>query len=350
MDQQIRFCTTADGARLAYAVAGAGPPLVFIPGWVSHLEHSWSSTQQALQPLAARFRLVRYDKRGTGLSDRTIVDFSLAARIADFEAMVDHLALERFSIFATSAGGPIAMSYAATHPDRVQDLVLSGTFARGDGVAGRRQTSGALASLVRAEWGLASAALTELFIPGAGAAEREAFASIQRLSAEADVAASLLDATAECDVTALLPQIRARTLVIHVRGDKAVPFEFGREVAAAIPGARLLAIEGDRHTPTASAERELFEAVLDFLLERERVGTSASPSEATKARTTAHTLSQRELQVLRLLAAGHTNQQIAAELFISLNTVAHHVSNIFAKAEVANRTQAAAYAHAIGLL
>ena len=257
VEQELRFCTMPDGARLAYALAGDGPPLVVIPGWVSHLELSWTSLRDAVAPLAARRRLIRYDKRGTGLSDRELPDASLAARMRDFEALVEHLGLQRFSVYATSAGGPIAMSYAAMHPERVERLVLHGTFARGDGVAGRRQTSGALAGLVRAEWGLASAALTELFIPGASAEEREAFARTQRLSADAETAASLLEATAEVDVTALLPKIAAPTLVVHVKGDRAVPFEFGREVAAGIPGARLLALEGDRHahTPAVRARR-----------------------------------------------------------------------------------------------
>jgi DNA-binding CsgD family transcriptional regulator len=237
----------------------------------------------------------------------------------------------------------MALSYAATHPERVERLVLQGTFARGDGVAGRRQTSGALAGLVRAEWGLASAALTELFIPGASPEEREAFARTQRLSADAETAAMLLEATAEVDVTALLPRIAAPALVVHVKGDRAVPFEFGREVAAGIPGARLLALEGERHTHTPESEREVWQAIGEFLLEGE---APLAPASVPKR---VGDLSERETEVLRLIAQGRTNQQIASELVISLNTVAHHVANVLAKTGVENRTQAAAWAHRNGL-
>jgi pimeloyl-ACP methyl ester carboxylesterase len=344
VEQELRFCTLPDGARLAYALAGNGPPLVLIPGWVSHLELSWPPLRDAAGPLLARRRLVRYDKRGTGLSDRELPDASLAARLRDFEALIEHLGLQRFSVYATSAGGPIAMSYAAGHPERIDRLVLNGSFARGDAVAGRRQTSGALAGLVRAEWGLASAALTELFIPGASTEEREAFAQAQRLSADAETAAALLEATAEVDVTELLPKVAAPSLVVHVKGDRAVPFEFGREVAAGIPGARLLAIEGDRHTPAPDAERDLWRSIGDFLLEGE---APLVPAETPKR---VGDLSERETEVLRLLAQGHTNQQIADTLVISLNTAAHHVANVLAKTGAENRTQAAAWAHRQGVV
>src|SRR3954465_2384147 len=119
VEQELRFCTMPDGARLAYALAGAGPPLVVIPGWVSHLELSWTSLRDAVGPLTTRRRLIRYDKRGTGLSDRELPDASLAPRMSDFEALVERLGLQRFSVYATSAGGPVAMSYAALHPERV---------------------------------------------------------------------------------------------------------------------------------------------------------------------------------------------------------------------------------------
>jgi len=342
MDQELRFFTTPDGARIAYATAGQGEPFVLVPGWVSHLELSWSGLGASLEGISRHRRIIRYDKRGTGLSDRAITDFSLAARLADFEALIAHLDLQRFSLYATSAGGPIAISYAAANPGRIDKLVLSGSFARGDGVAGRRQTSGALAGLVRAEWGLASAALTELFIPGASAEEREAFAQTQRLSAEAEVAASLLEATAALDVTSLLPKIEAQTLVLHVKGDRAVPFEFGRELAAGIPNSRLLALEGNRHAMTPEDERRQWDAVLDFL-------TDGAPRPEAPRHELPDPLSEREVEVLRLIAQGRTNQQIASELYISLNTVAHHVASILSKTGAGNRTQAAAYGHRHGL-
>src|SRR6266545_1344304 len=167
MEQEIGFCASDGGARLAYARAGSGTPLVFLPRWISHLELNWQSRRDLLAPLGNVFTLVRYDKRGTGLSDRQIDDFSIQVQLRDFECLVRHLGLRRFSLYASSAGGSVAITYAALHPEQVEKLVLYGTFARLEGVARRRQTNDALLALVRAEWGLASTALTDLFMLGA---------------------------------------------------------------------------------------------------------------------------------------------------------------------------------------
>ncbi len=348
MEQEIGFCTTANGARIAFARAGNGPALVFLPRWISHLELNWQARRELLSPLAVDFSLLRYDKRGTGLSDRRIDDFSLEAQLRDLDALIAHLGLERFSLYASSAGGPVAIAYATQHPEQVENLVLYGTFARLEGVAGRRQTNDALLALIRAEWGLASSALADLFMPGASGEEREAFALTQKLSADAEVAARLWEAFVDADVRSLLPRIQARTLVVHARGDRAVPVEFGWELASGIPGARFETLETDRHLLSATQESQLWAMVLDFLRgdveAPEHVEGSATPRVANPAG-----LSEREVQVLRLIAAGKTNQEISAELFISLSTAAHHVSSILAKAAVENRTQAAAYAHEHGI-
>jgi pimeloyl-ACP methyl ester carboxylesterase/DNA-binding CsgD family transcriptional regulator len=347
MDQEIGYFES-DNGRIAYSVVGHGPPLVFVPRWVSHLELNWQSRTDLLEPLAQHFRLIRYDKRGTGLSDRAIDDFSIESQVEELSSVVAHLGLERFSLYASSAGGPVALSYAAREPHLVANLVLYGTFARLEGLAGRRQTSEALLSLVRAEWGLASTALTELFMPGATTEEREAFALTQRLSAGPEVAARFWETFLAADVRALLPRIQARTLVLHSRGDKAVPLEFGWELSAGIPNARFVTLESDRHVLSPSTEKQLWDNVLDFLLARNGSGAAAARPAATPSLPDG--LSQRELEVLKLVAEGRTNQQIGDQLFISLNTVAHHVANIFAKAGVANRAQATSYAHRHDLL
>jgi len=345
MEQDIRFCALGDGAKIAYSTTGHGPSLVFVPRWVSHLELNWQSRRGLLTPVAEHFRLVRYDKRGTGLSDRPLEDFSIDGQLRDLTALIEELGLGRFSLYASSGGGPIAVSYAALHPERVENLVLYGSFARLDGVTGRRQTSEALVSLMRAEWGLASTALTDVFMPGASSEEREDFALTQRLSAESEIAARFWEAFVLADVRALLPRVQARTLVVHSKGDRAIPLQCGWELATAIRGAQFVTLESDRHILSPELERQLWTAVLDFLSEK---------GEGSRDRITAHErmrpanpagLSDREVEVLRLIAEGKTNQQIADQLVISLNTVAHHVSNIFAKAGLGNRAQAASYAH-----
>jgi pimeloyl-ACP methyl ester carboxylesterase/DNA-binding CsgD family transcriptional regulator len=293
--------------------------------------------------------LIRYDKRGTGLSDRQVADFSIECQLRDFQSLIDHLGLERFSIAASSAGGLVALSYAASHPERVDKLALYATFARGEGLTGKRQTTGALAQLVRAEWGLASEALTDLFMPGAPTEEKEDFALRQRLYAEPEVAARYLEELVTVDVRGLLPQVEAPTLVVHAKGDRTVPFEFGLEVAAGIRESQFLVLDTTRHILPAHLEHVLWTRVLEFLLDVPSGVTAESPGTKPPLENPDR-LSDREIEVLRLIAAGKTNQQIAGELLISLNTVAHHVANIFAKASVSNRAQAASYAHRHDLL
>lgn len=349
MEKQICFCTSRDGGRIAYSAVGSGPPLVFVPRWVSHLELNWQSRAELLEPIGEHFRLVRYDKRGTGLSDRAIEKFSIESQLDDLSAVVDDLGLGRFSLYASSAGGPVAVSYAAQHPERVDNLVLYGTFARLAGISGRQPTSAALLSLIRAEWGLAATALTELFMPGASTDERESFALTQRLSADSEVAARFWEAFLAADVRALLPRVHARTLVVHSRGDKTIPWECGWELAAGIPNARFVTLETDRHILSSALEMQLWANVLDFLLGKEGASDVLAPAPPAK-RPHPDGLSDREIEVLQLIAEGKTNQQIADLLFISLNTVAHHVANIFAKAGVGNRAQATSYAHRHNLL
>jgi DNA-binding CsgD family transcriptional regulator len=179
-------------------------------------------------------------------------------------------------------------------------------------------------------------------MPGASPEEREAFALTQRLSAESEVAARLWETFLTTDVRELLSQIQARTLVIHSRGDKAVPMEFGWELANGISNARFITLEGDRHVLSRRSEEHLWSTVLQFLLEGDSLSAKTSvPLQQPQL----DGLSQRELEVLKLVAEGMTNQQIAEQLVISLNTVAHHVANIFAKIGAANRAQATSYAH-----
>src|ERR1700674_1174017 len=170
MDHDIRFCTASDGVRIAYAVAGSGPPLVRVPGWVSHLELDEESpsfkTENDVH--AQDFTFVRYDKRGTGLSDRDVSDFSVEARLRDLEAVVDDLKLKKLFLYGISEGGPIAMAYAARHPRRGEKLVLYVTFAHLE----RSPAADALVALVRAEWGLGSDAMTSIFAPDSTPEER----------------------------------------------------------------------------------------------------------------------------------------------------------------------------------
>jgi class 3 adenylate cyclase/pimeloyl-ACP methyl ester carboxylesterase len=276
MEQQIRFCTTSDGVRIAYATVGQGPPLIRVAGWVTHLEFEWGNpvwTWRSLEPLAEDHFIVRYDGRGMGLSDRDVKDFSLEAKVKDLEAVADALGLERFSLLGQSEGGATAIAYAARHPERVDRIIMYGSFAhRREWQRQSREAFEAAIALMRTGWGLDTPAtrqfFTAIFMPDADTAAMREFTEMQRVSASPESAVQFLTQLAEIDVLDLLPQVKAPTLVIHRRGDNAVPFDHGREIASLIPGARFLPLEGRNHAFLPGPELDKhFEAIRDFLRE-----------------------------------------------------------------------------------
>ncbi|MHB8377819.1 MAG: adenylate/guanylate cyclase domain-containing protein [Dehalococcoidia bacterium] len=263
MEQTVRFCTTSDGVRIAYTAFGSGTPLVVTPGWISHLELDWPIMGPLLGPLARDFAVVRYDKRGTGLSDRRQPDLSIAARTLDLTAVTDAVGLRDFALFGMSEGGPIALTYAAEHPERVSHLVLYGTYAHGG--FGRADRRAALAALVRAHWGLASKTFVSLFMPEASAEQNKAMAAVQREGASVDDAVALLDAIAGIDVRGALARIVAPVLVLHSKDDEAIPFECGRELAASLPTARFISTTGGHLPVDAENAARLAEAIRAFV-------------------------------------------------------------------------------------
>ena len=247
VEQEIRFCTTPEGVRIAYAVLGEGTPLVYVPGWISHLELDWQLplTKENWQAYAPYFRVIRMDKRGTGLSDRGVGDYSLESRVRDLEALVEHLGLGEFMLSGISEGGPTCISYAAKHPDRVTRMALYGTFAKGDLGGGSEELRKAIKAVVKAEWGMGSRLLADMFVgEDADPAVLQMFTEYQRQGATSEDAYAMLEADMEIDIRHLLPKVQAPTLIVHARGDKTVPIDLGRELAASIPNARFESIDG----------------------------------------------------------------------------------------------------------
>jgi class 3 adenylate cyclase len=279
MEQEIRFCTTPDGVRIAYAVVGEGPPLVHVPGWISHLELDWllPQSREIWESYARHFTVIRMDKRGTGLSDRHVDDYSLEARVRDLEALVDHVDLREFALSGVSEGGPTCISYAARHPERVSRMVIYGTFAKGSVLAGGPDLAAGVKAVVRAEWGMGSRLLADLFVgEDADPALAQIFTEYQREGATREDAYSMLDVNTDIDVTDLLPNVRAPTLVVHARADRVIPIDAGRELAAGIPNARFVSVEGSHVNPLASGV--LRDVALPFLLE------GLESKDSTKAR------------------------------------------------------------------
>lgn len=250
IDQQIQFCTTVDGVRIAYSLVGHGPFLVIPPGWVSHLQVQWEhpSARDYLEKGTRNQTFLFYDKHGCGLSERNRTEFTLESEVWPLEAVIDHLKLKRFALFGFSQGGPIAIAYAIKYPRRVSHLILYDSYARGEAIT-TEEFKKTFSSLIRSAWGIGSKTLADIFLPGVDVSTLKWFARLQREAATAEMAAKLLDLTYDLDVTDLLPRLRVPTLVIHRKSDKAIPFHLGREMASMIPNSRFVPLEGNIHIP-----------------------------------------------------------------------------------------------------
>jgi len=254
--QEIRFCESFDGARIAYATVGEGPPIVKAANWLTHLEFDWDSPawRHWFTELSRDNRLVRYDDRGNGLSDWDVEDISFNAFLEDLEHVVDAAGLERFALLGLSKGASTSAAYAAKHPDRVSHLILCGGFATGrmvDASDRTREHEMAMRTLMRAHWGADNPAYRQLFtstfMPGAELEQMKWFNDLQRMTASPDNAIRLRVSAGEIDVRPLLPQIQCPTLCLHARGDAAVRYERGLALAGGIPNARFVTLESDNH-------------------------------------------------------------------------------------------------------
>src|SRR5690606_20708340 len=240
----VRFVTAPDGVRLAYAVYGEGPPLVWTAHWLTHLDYAWESPvwRHMVEFFARHFTVVRYDERGSGLSDRTDKNLDLATWVNDLGVIVDSLGIEKFDLFGLSQGGPISIEYAVRHPERVRHLILCGAFPSGAFIPSAQRE--ALERLIETGWGQSNPAVrqlfTSLFIPNATEEQRNWFNELQRRSASPELAAKLYRAFQALDVRERLAQVTQPTLVLHSKGDAAIPFALGRALAAGIPNARLV--------------------------------------------------------------------------------------------------------------
>ena len=256
LQQEIHFCMASDGARIAYAEVGQGPPLVKAANWLNHLEYDWQSPiwSHLLQELAAEHRLVRYDARGNGLSDWDLEDISFEAFVRDLESVIEATGLEKFALLGISQGCAISIAYAVRNPERVSRLVLYGGFARGRRRRGSAEgiaQSDALLTLMRQGWGQENPAFrqifTSLFIPGATVEQAQWFNDLQRISASPQNAVRLRRVIDDIDISDLLPRVNVPTLVLHCRDDAVQPFDEGRRLAAGIRAARFVALEGRNH-------------------------------------------------------------------------------------------------------
>ena len=346
MEQRIGFCDVGR-RRIAYASVGDGPALVF-PGWfIGHLEATWENARfrAFMEALATHHTVVRYDPFGTGLSDRdrTEGEYSLDVDVEILAGVVDHLELHRFSLFAFSCGAPVGVAYAADQPERVSRLILYGGYADGARITGE-ETRRSLTHVVDEHWNLGSRVVASLFLPATEQQESLDFSRVQRAAADAETAARLLRLTYELDATPLAPEVHAPTLVLHRRGDRTIPYALGRELAAAIPGAQFVSLDGSLHFPWIGDTRQLLDAVAEFV----RLGEY--PLEGEQEAPGEDSLSDREREVLVLVAEGLGDKEIAERLVLSPHTVHRHVANIRTKLGAASRTAAVAEGYRLQLI
>jgi pimeloyl-ACP methyl ester carboxylesterase/DNA-binding CsgD family transcriptional regulator len=327
--------STRDGYDIAYTVSGQGLPLVCTPlGVFNHVQLNWKrreSIQPLLQALSERFRLVHFDCRGQGLSTRGLPEhFNWHDAYRDLEAVVEHLGLDHFVLVGSSTFTYIAVRYAAEHPERIRALTLLLVSPS------TKYWLGAYTGALPAEnW--------ELFLrswPAAGLSPHEMETRLETLRQSITPEDYMVMARTEWDITELLPQLRVPTLVLHPRGQVIFQEEHATAVAAAIPNSRLviydagLSVYGDL-VAGLSAIDDLISG-----LEADKPALALGGHHGVGG----DRLPTRQLQVLRLIAEGKTNGEIADELAISLRTVERHAAEIYARLGVRNRVEAAAYA------
>ncbi len=254
--QAVKFCKTSDGINLAVASVGRGQTLIRAAHWATNIEYDWQCpmTGPLLQRLAAHFRLVRYDGRGTGLSDRAMSNISFATMVQDLETVVETNQVEKFILLGISGGAATSIAYAAKHPDRVSKLVLFGGYARG---RNRRDTpqdaeeAKAFLTMLRSGWGNENSvymrAFCSFFVPGASPELTKSFVDFQRASTTGENGVKLRVALDDIDITELLPKVVTPTIVFHCVHDNLVPFNQGRQLAASIANSRFVTLESANH-------------------------------------------------------------------------------------------------------
>ncbi|HYF18996.1 MAG TPA: alpha/beta fold hydrolase [Ramlibacter sp.] len=345
--QDIRFCTAPDGVKLAMALYGSGPPLVRAATWFTHIERDPTSllNRPWIEALSANHTYVTYDMRGTGLSSRRVDNLSLDAWVSDLATVIDAIGAERVPVLGISQGAAIAVAYAARHPERVSALILLGGFASAY-FSGHhadpkvREEGEMLIKLVRMGWGSGAPAYRRVFVskflPGASHEMQDEFDEYSNLSCDPETAARALEAQYHFNVREEAKRVSCPALVMHVQGDQVVYFDQGRRLASLIPGARFVPLPGNNHVPleTDPCWPHAIQEIRAFL------GTQGETPRLTA----------RQQQVLRLVADGRTDKQIARQLSLSPRTVEMHVAGALKALGCASRAEAVRKAAEGGLL
>ena len=343
METRTEFAASADGTRIAWTSVGTGPAVVLMPGVpLSNFEAEWRIpvTRRALERLAQRVRLIQYDGRGTGRSQRDVTDLSLEAHLSDLDAVVKAAGAQEVVLFGFYHSVITAIAWAAQHPDRTRGLVLFGGAARGWDPM-RESGTQALVSLIERDWDTFVESAVHAWLGWPDDVEGRMAADWFRNSTSPAVARATLQASAEMDVTAEAATVQAPSLVLHRRDAQVIPIEVSRALADLLPNGHLVVLPGSSASLFFEKTDDVVDRLTAFALD------PGAPAPAAGGHATE--LSAREREVLRLLASGESNRQIAALLGISINTVERHVSNTYRKIDARGRADATAWAVRRGL-
>lgn len=255
VNQEIRYCLSEDGVRLAYATAGEGNPIIKCGNWMTHLEFDWHTPiwRHVHHFLVKNHTLVRYDARGNGLSDWDLDDIGQDKFVKDLEAVTNASGFKKFILFGVSQGCAISIAYAVHNPDRISHLILYGGYARGWRYRGEEEVikHEAFSALTKQGWGSDNPVyrqmFTSLFIPDGTYEQMAWFNELQQKSASAENAVKYIQATGQFDVRDQLKKISVPTLVLHCKDDQIVPSRLGQEIAEGIPNAKFVELEGRNH-------------------------------------------------------------------------------------------------------
>ncbi len=339
--------------HIAFQVMGDGPvDLVYVPGWVSHLELELENglSRSFYEALASFTRLIRFDKRGSGMSDRALHSMSLEQRMDDIRAVLDAADVQRASLFGYSEGGTMAAMFAAKHPDRVEKLVLFASHAgkvtgSPDFPCGYEAESRIrwLEDVIETRWGTGDSLehlAPTLWRHRQADRARAGMARFERMAATPGAALALFRANIGNDARSHMPRVQAPTLVLHREGDRFVPLCNGEHLAAAIPDARLVVVEGDDHLPYVGDAAAVVREVEQFL-----VGTTLHADGVLRSTGVVgdplSSLTPAELRVAECVAQGMANQAIADALHLSRHTVESHLKRIYTKLGVTRMELAA---------
>lgn len=344
----IQYTTTSDGVNIAYRMLGHGPPLIQLPSFPhSHIGKEWelSEFRRGYELAATARTFVRYDGRGTGLSQRDVDDFSMDAMLADLDAVVRAIGVERVALNGAVNSSPIAVAYTARHPETVSHLVLwcpvidCSIHRANPRLQAARQ-------VMATDWETYVLTVAHSLVGWSEPEAARRFAELVRAGITQETALKLVPAMHEFNATDDLPRVQCPTLVIHRPELSLMPPGSVETIAATIPGARLELFPGASAVPYIGDWRAMVRTEAEFLgvsLAREDPRARAGKRVLRLLSMKSEALTPREAEVADLIARGFTNREIAEELSLAVKTVDNHVGRILVKLDLRSRTEVATH-------